>query len=67
LEDVLHAKRRQLSFVPKYARSILAEYKFADYIDASSFTKPFSTFQLLKFSHEVCNAMEYLASKKVQF
>ncbi|OXA46162.1 Fibroblast growth factor receptor 3 [Folsomia candida] len=39
--------------------------KFQDYIDPPNFVRPLSRYELLRWCHQICGAMEFLGSKKV--
>ncbi|OXA54086.1 Fibroblast growth factor receptor 3 [Folsomia candida] len=62
LEGVLHEKRRRLAMAESYLGKI---YNIPGYIGLRPAEKPFELYQLLKFSHQVCCAMEFLASKRI--
>ncbi|XP_035707906.1 fibroblast growth factor receptor 4-like [Folsomia candida] len=62
LEGVLQANRRQLGMAQSYLGKI---YNIPGYIGLRLVERPFQLYQLLKFSHQVCCAMEFLASKRI--
>ncbi|XP_035711202.1 fibroblast growth factor receptor 3 [Folsomia candida] len=40
-------------------------YKFQDYVDRPNFVQPLFLYELLRWCHQVSNAMEFLGSKKI--
>lgn len=47
-------------------RNLVSFYKSQEYMDPLDFVKPLSRYELLRWCHQISNAMEFLGSKKVQ-